>query len=363
MKLIFYPARFPKQELQVRARCDGWVAEVFKTLAVLMSLAVLAPSTILAAPTSTWSGNDGNRIWNDANNWDVIPVAGANLVFPALVPSSTVTNTIDNFPNGTGFNSLTLATNYFVSGNSITLTNGIISASPSVTINNVITLGASQTFTNTAGTLTFTGTITNKNYNLTFRGGATIVVSSIVSSNGSITVDGGKLVVTAAQGISTNVPILTLTNNPVLDITAVNLVLAGGQTLKGGGSVIGNLTDNGTLSPGFGIGTMNFSNALALGGSATNIMEINKTGATLTNDLVNVGGTLTYGGTLTVTATGNALAAGDGFQLFTAGNYTGGFGVFNLPPLGAGLIWTNTLSTDGRLAVVSGTNPPVVTPA
>ena len=81
-------------------------------------------------------------------------------------------------------------------------------------------------------------------------------------------------------------------------------------------------------------------------------MEISKNGSTLTNDQIQVAGPFVYGGTLTVTKLGaTALASGDSFKLFNAGNYLGSFSSITLPSLVPGLSWTNTLSLNGTIAV------------
>jgi hypothetical protein len=56
------------------------------------------------------------------------------------------------------------------------------------------------------------------------------------------------------------------------------------------------------------------------GFSGTTVMEINKTGSILTSDHI-TGVTACYGGTLIITATGDALTAGDSFN-FVAGGYS-----------------------------------------
>jgi hypothetical protein len=83
-------------------------------------------------------------------------------------------------------------------------------------------------------------------------------------------------------------------------------------------------------------------------------MEISRNGATLTNDQLQVAGTLTYGGPLTVSDLGpSALAAGNSFQVFSASGYSGAFTSVTLPPLSAGLTWTNKLLVNGSIQVLS----------
>ncbi|MGH7977139.1 MAG: hypothetical protein ACREDS_05735 [Limisphaerales bacterium] len=62
---------------------------------------------------------------------------------------------------------------------------------------------------------------------------------------------------------------------------------------------------------------------------------------------------ITYGGTLAVTnLSATSPTNGESFQLFSATNYSGAFGTFNLPPLNAELAW-NWNPTDGTLSVIS----------
>src|SRR6185295_7967430 len=58
---------------------------------------------------------------------------------------------------------------------------------------------------------------------------------------------------------------------------------------------------------------------------------------------------------------GPALIGGDVFKLFDAGSYGGAFSVTNLPALNVGLVWSNTLSANGTLAVVATNTIPIVT--
>ena len=124
-------------------------------------------------------------------------------------------------------------------------------------------------------------------------------------------------------------------------------------TLAGNGVISGPVFVQATasLAPGnSAIGTLTISKTLGLAG--TNFMEINKTGVTLSSDLVRGVSTLSYGGTLTVTATGAALADGDTFKLFDAASYTGSFATINLPALTGNKVWDTTkLAVDGTIAV------------
>ena len=91
------------------------------------------------------------------------------------------------------------------------------------------------------------------------------------------------------------------------------------------------------------------------------LMEISKTGTSLTNDQIQVAGPLTFGGALVITNIGpTALAGGDRFQLFSANSFAGGFSAISLPPLPPGLGWLNKLLLDGSIEVTVVTAPQFV---
>ena len=76
------------------------------------------------------------------------------------------------------------------------------------------------------------------------------------------------------------------------------------------------------------------------------------------NDVLSVGGTLTYGGTLTLTNISAPLAAGNSFTLFSAAGYSGSFTTITPATPGTGLAWnTNNLTVSGTISVVSTAQP------
>ena len=140
--------------------------------------------------------------------------------------------------------------------------------------------------------------------------------------------------------------------NGVLNSAVVTV--ANGSALAGTGTINGAVTvqNSATLSPGnSSIGTLTVNGPVTLAG--TTVMEINKSGGTLTSDLVTGVTTLTFGGTLTVGATGDALVGGETFTLFSAGQYAGAFTTLNLPSLAAGLHWdVSKLVQNGTIQVL-----------
>jgi hypothetical protein len=87
-------------------------------------------------------------------------------------------------------------------------------------------------------------------------------------------------------------------------------------------------------------------------------MELNKTGGTLTNDMITGISSLTLGGTLVLDLTGDPLTAGDAFPLYSATIVIPSTFASIVPATpGAGLTWdTSTLATDGKLRVAGSVN-------
>ena len=185
----------------------------------------------------------------------------------------------------------------------------------------------------TAGNLPATTLVTNHSA-LVFNRSDTVTVGNTIVGNGSLVQQGSGTLILSGPAT-------------FLGITRVD-----NGTLAGAGTLVGpvQVQAGGRLAPGPGFGTLTINNTLTLAGQTS--MEISKSGATLTSDLIRGVSTLTYGGTLTVTASGDALAAGDTFTLFTATSYAEAFTTYNLPALGAGLGWdTSRLAIDGSIRV------------
>ncbi len=173
-------------------------------------------------------------------------------------------------------------------------------------------------------------------------GDGILTLAGTNSYRGGTSVGAGTLVAANTSGSATG-------SGPV--------AVAAGATLAGTGTIAGTLAVDGTLAPGAGgIGTLTSNGAVTLAGTAA--MEVAKSGATLAADRLAGATTLACGGTLTVTATGDPLAAGDRFTLFSAAAFSGAFATLDLPTLPDGLEWdTTSLAVDGTLAVVSLLTP------
>ncbi|MDQ0251937.1 fibronectin-binding autotransporter adhesin [Sphingomonas kyeonggiensis] len=169
-----------------------------------------------------------------------------------------------------------------------------------------VTLDGQGVLATDAGTtLTLSGAITGAG-NLAKTGTGTLVLGGTGSFTGGTQVAQGTLLVNGNFAATTGVT-----------------TVAAGATLGGTGTIGGNVTLNGTLSPGAGgAGTLTIGGNLAIAQGATLAYEFgsaNVAGGAL-NDLVNVGGNLVLDGTINVSVpAGGAFSAG----IYRVFNYGG----------------------------------------
>lgn len=174
-------------------------------------------------------------------------------------------------------------------------------------------------------------------YGIVKSGAGVMTLAGTNTYTGATSLTGGKVLVTGSLGNSA----VTVASGAVL---AGNGLIAGPVAIAAGGTLQAGLGGSDTSA-------LTVDNTLALSGTASSV--INRAGVP-NAALVTGISTLTYGGTLTVTNAGTTLQAGDTFQLFNATNYAGSFATLNLPALGAGLSWSNSLAVNGSIAVVTG---------
>jgi autotransporter-associated beta strand protein len=188
---------------------------------------------------------------------------------------------------------------------------------------------------------------------LTKAGTGTLTLTNASTYTGATVISGGKLALSGSGAIGGSSSI-TVNSGTTFDVSGVSgYTLGAAQVLQGSGTVNGAVTANGTIAPGTSaIGTLTLNNAPTLNGTV--LLKINRNGGSFQNDQIRlVSGTLTGGGTLTVNNIGAALQAGDTFQIFSAPGYGGSFAATNLPALGNNLYWTNTVGSNGRIAVAN----------
>jgi len=231
-------------------------------------------------------------------------------------------------------------------------------------------------------------------FNLAKIGAGTLILPGTNNTWGSVTITAGTLQIgaggptgslgggTIAAGPGTlafNLAGTLVVTNPITGINAVSQNGAGttiftgdnsaffGTTTVSAGALGGTSTfggpvsvlPGGTLAPGTAatIGTLTINGDLALGGNL--LVKVNKS-LTQSNDFVTVSGGLgnTNNGAVIVNNLGPALAVGNKFALFSQ-PVTGGDA---LSVSGGGVVWSNRLSVDGSIVVLSITVPrPVIT--
>jgi hypothetical protein len=120
--------------------------------------------------------------------------------------------------------------------------------------------------------------------------------------------------------------------------------------LSGSGDIVGNVMNNGLVTPGTSPGTLEVSGNFAQNTSGVLRMEIVSTS---TFDELVIGGTLMAGGTLDIDLLSFTPGEGDTFDLFDFASSLGAF-TLDLPALNTGLVWDDSdLLITGELSVIS----------
>lgn len=205
-----------------------------------------------------------------------------------------------------------------------------------------------------------------------------VLSASNTYSGPTIIGDGPEVTLTGDGSISHSSLIFFGGSNPFsLHLDALGrpdqaLTLADGQTLAGVGTINGGLvvspgaiispagtnTTIGITTGSNPVGTLTIGYDVTLNG--TTVIKLDGSG---TNDVIQSGGAINYGGTLNLAnISGSPLAAGDSFQIFSAGSgCTGSFA--NLTPAtpGPGLAWDTTqLLSSGIIGVVASGSGPAI---
>ena len=170
--------------------------------------------------------------------------------------------------------------------------------------------------------------------------------------SGNTLINAGTLELTGSASLA-NSPLISVTNGATFDVSGLSATfnLASSQTLGGSGTINGNVTSDGTISPGPSAGTLStltFNNDLTLDGNL--VFEVN-TSLGQSNDVVSAT-TITNAstGTLTVTNLGPNLTVGEQFYLFNQPVPNGNTLTIASPP---GVTFTNQLALNGSITVLS----------
>ena len=117
------------------------------------------------------------------------------------------------------------------------------------------------------------------------------------------------------------------------------------------------LNEGTILSPGNGLGTLTISGPATVKG--TTLIDLDRLATPVNSDRLAGLAAVSLSGSLVVTNSGEALQAGDTFQLFSGSPLSMAFTNIALPSLPFGLGWSNTLALNGSITVVSAPVVPV----
>ena len=241
-----------------------------------------------------------------------------------------------------------------LSASSITLNSGandfgtVVVSSPgnvSLTDTNAISIGASSvggTFDVFAPSTSFLNGFSANNY--TFSGGTYSLAAGTYNLGGTTTVAGPATV--TASGATINAAGGTINVAGVLDsgtssLTAGTLNILAGGTLKGTGTIVGNVNNSaGTVAPGASPGILTITGNYVQGPSGTLDMQIGGLIAGSDYDQLVVSGNASLGGTLNSSLINSFIPpAGSTFTLVQAsGGLSGTFNTINQP---AGTLFNN----------------------
>ena len=311
---------------------------------------------ITGAPFA-WLGQGADNNWATKENWfldingdgilngldtaGVGPIAGENdnLVFGSGATAQKGTGN-NNFPSGTGFNSLTfMDTGYLITGSQIALGAGGITATAAAgtnTLNTPLSFAATQTITTNAGTLTLGGVISE-----------TAASGLIKNANGALTLSGAN---SFSGGVTLSVGTLNINSASALGTIAGTFIINGGTTID---NTNGGITTNAYVQTWSGDFTFTGSNSLNLGTGAVTMSASRQV-------TTNGSGVLTVGGPIGEAAVGLTLTKAGGSTLTLGGNntFTGGVAI------NAGVLQLNNagaLNSTTPNSVTFGSNVPAGT--
>ncbi|HEV2331379.1 MAG TPA: RICIN domain-containing protein [Verrucomicrobiae bacterium] len=193
-------------------------------------------------------------------------------------------------------------------------------------------------------------------------GAGSEILTGYNTYTGSTSVNDGTLALSGSGSISSSA-VIAIGADATLDASALagqTFTLNSGQILEGNGTVNVNLQVNpgAKVMPGSvsNLGTLSVGGTVQLQG--TTITKLNSG----SGDQIDAG-SFTFGGALIITNIGGTLTSGQTFQLFLGDTYSGAFSTITLPPLNAGLAWSNSLASNGTVQVVVTAKPQIGTVA
>ena len=305
-------------------------------------------------------GSVTNLLGYIINQGGVMQITSGNATIGPVTLNGGTMNVLSGANTGAQYGAYEFTGDVTVGGTTPSTIQSTIAASYCLTAG---TLVPYRTFnvTNTNAVLNVTAVLgdsggTQASAGLVKAGAGTMTMSAANIYTGATTVSNGTLLVggTIGNGVVTVAGGTLLVRGSIGNggVTVANGTLGGSGTI--GGAV--NVQSGGIVAPGAGTnvaGTvLTINNSLALNSGSATTMAVSHNNQT--NDQI-VCQAVVYGGTLTVTTNaGDApLVAGNAFRLFNVSLniYSGSFSATNLPALSPGLVWSNSLASNGSITV------------
>jgi len=192
-------------------------------------------------------------------------------------------------------------------------------------------------------------TVGSNNLSTVFSG---VIQSGFSGTGGSLTKIGtGTLVLSGANTYTGNTTISGGVLQVNGSIASPNTFVNRGGTLRGTGTVGGNLNNNGVVAPGDSPGTLHVGGNYSQGSDGTLEIEI---ASLFSFDQLMISGTAALSGTLDVTLDDYTGHAGDIFTILTSSGLSGNFSILDLPTLSNGLFFTERVTSNDVLLTVNG---------
>lgn len=331
------------------------MSTIAMSTAAVIALGGLMPAPASAAvATSTWTGLGADGNWTTAANWDTVPSAGSNLVFPDIADSARHAG-VNTFAAGTSFGSITVGeSGYALSGNALVSTGGLNAAygAGTSTLSAPLSMSApGAVAVQAGGTLAITGAVSGSS-GIAKTGGGLALLNAANSYLGVTAISAGTLAIgnSSALGSTANGNGTDVASGATLEVrgtinTSEPIRIVGngvggvGSLFNGtGNNVVQSVTMTGSSSIGTAAGTfLLIPSTLAQSGGAARMTKVG-TGtldvlatASYTGGTAVTSGTLavegTVSGTIDVAAGANVSGAGGNLGNVTSvgGTVTAGF--------------------------------------
>ena len=177
---------------------------------------------------------------------------------------------------------------------------------------------------------------------------------------GSTFIEEGALELWGAGAISNSASV-AISAGAALAVTSRTdraFTVSAGQTLRGAGTVLGNVLNGQQVEPGLPTGVLSVSGSYTQQLLATLAVELGGPLPGTEHDVLAVSDQAALDGFLDVAFTGGYTGTpGQVFTVLTASAISGTFALTNLPALGAGLTWTVTYEPAAVVLSISGGDP------